>query len=126
MMDRRLDPRLEVQLPCHLPTLRGNSRVLVGLTANISRGGMLVLWNSREAGRLPKVGQLLDLEVELPANHSFGRKCLYCQATAVRVARPAEGRAAVAFRVHQMKFRDSESPRMGVVENLEAFRHLLM
>jgi hypothetical protein len=125
-MDRRLDPRLELQLPCHLPALRGKARVLVGVTANISRGGLLVLWSQKEAARLPKLGELVELEVELPANHSFGRKCLYCQATAVRIASADGGPVTVAFQIHQMKFRDSGRPRSDVVETLEEFQHRLM
>lgn len=125
-MDRRVDPRLELQLPCHLPALRGKSRVLVGVTANISRGGLLVLWNPKEAARLPRLGELMDLEVELPANHSYGRKCLYCQATAVRIAALDGGRTTVAFQIHQMKFRNSGSARREQVESVEEFEHLLM
>jgi hypothetical protein len=125
-MDRRTDPRLELQLPCHIPASRGRSRVLVGVTANISRGGLLVLWNSKEAARVPKLGELVELEVELPANHSFGRKCLYCQATAVRVASVDGGCTTVAFQIHQMKFRSSAHARPGAVESVEEFQHLLM
>jgi hypothetical protein len=125
-MDRRTDPRLELQLPCHIPASRGRSRVLVGVTANISRGGLLVLWNSKEAARVPKLGELVELEVELPANHSFGRKCLYCQATAVRVASVDGGCTTVAFQIHQMKFRESGSRTLLPVQDTEAFSHLLM
>ncbi|MCS7314458.1 MAG: PilZ domain-containing protein [Bryobacterales bacterium] len=125
-MDRRVDPRLELQLPCHLPALRGRSRVLVGVTANISRGGLLVLWDPKEGGKIPKLGELIDLEVELPANHAYGRKCLYCQATAVRIASVDGGRTTVAFQIHQMKFRNSGSSRKERIENVEEFEHLLM
>jgi len=100
--------------------------VLVGVTANISRGGLLVLWNSKEAARLPRLGELVELEVELPANHSFGRKCLYCQATAVRIAGGEGSCVTVAFQIHQMKFRSSAHARTGAVESVEEFQHLLM
>ncbi len=125
-MDRRLDPRLELQLPCHLPALGGKSRVLVGVTANISRGGLLVLWNPKEAARLPRLGELMQLEVELPANHTYGRKCLYCQATAVRVDPVDGGPITVAFQIHQMRFRNSGSTSKEQVESAEEFEHLLM
>lgn len=125
-MDRRVDPRLELQLPCHLPALHGKARVLVGVTANISRGGLLVLWSPREAGNLPRLGELIELEVELPANHAYGRKCLYCQATAVRIAPVDGGKTTVAFQIHQMKFRNSGNARKERVESVEEFEHLLM
>ncbi len=125
-MDRRVDPRLELQLPCHLPALYGKTRVRVGVTVNISRGGLLVLWNPREAGKLPRLGELIELEVELPANHSFGRKCLYCQVTAVRVAPVDGGKTTVAFQIHQMRFRNSGDSRREQVESVEEFEHLLM
>jgi hypothetical protein len=100
--------------------------VPVGVTANISRGGLLVLWNRKEEARLPRLGELMELEVELPANHSFGRKCLYCQATAVRIASLDGGCTTVAFQIHQMKFRSSAHARSGAVESLEEFQLLLM
>lgn len=84
------------------------------------------MWNPKEAARLPRVGELMDLEVELPANHSYGRKCLYCQATAVRIAPVDGGKTTVAFQIHQMRFRNSGTSRSEQVESVEEFEHLLM
>lgn len=126
MMERRQDSRVAVRLPCHLARLGGKSRQFVGQTKNISRGGVLLEWDSDLSARLPRPGELLDLEVELPANHSFRRKCLYCQVTAVRLAEQGDGRRLVAFQIHQMKFRDSGARTLAAVHSQEELSLLLM
>lgn len=125
-MERRQDPRLEVRLRCHIAGLYGKKRQFIGLTRNVSRGGMLVDWEAGGGLSFPKPGDLVELEIELPANHVFGRKCLYCQATALRVASGSDGCARVAFQVHQMKFRDSAARKMAAVSTQEEFSELLM
>ena len=107
MMDRRVDPRVEIRLPCHVSLLGNRSRLFVGVTENISRSGILVGWNSRVGSEAPKPGDVLTLEIELPASHSFGRKCIHCQVTAVRVSEPGAGDPLVAFQINQMRFRDA-------------------
>ena len=111
-MDRRVDARLDVKLPCHVEFPYTRSRLLVGLTENISRSGILVRWSSSDPGvKLPRPGQLLTAEIELPANHAFGRKCLHCQVTVVRVSPSGQGTARVAFQIGQMRFRSYSTGR---------------
>ena len=56
-------------------------------TENISRSGILLAWRGEgEALPPPAVGQIVTVEVELPANHGFGQKCIHCQGTVMRVA----------------------------------------
>ena len=56
-------------------------------TENISRSGLLIVWQSDNGSiPLPSVGQIVTVEVELPANHGFGQKCIHCQGTVTRVA----------------------------------------
>ena len=63
-------------------------------TENISRSGVLIAWRGDGAALpLPSLGQILTVEVELPANHGFGQKCIHCQGTVVR-ASPAGTRNA--------------------------------
>ena len=39
---------------------------------------------------VPAIGQIVTVEIELPANHGFGQKCIHCQGTVTRVVRNAE------------------------------------
>jgi hypothetical protein len=70
-MDRRADPRVDVRLPCHVEFPSSKSSLFVGLTANMSRSGILVAWNAGLIGRLPKPGDLLGVDIELPAVHAL-------------------------------------------------------
>ena len=68
-MDRRVDARLDVKLPCHVEFPHSRSRLFVGLTENMSRSGILVQWNGSDpALKLPRPGQLLTAQIELPTN----------------------------------------------------------
>ena len=51
------------------------------------------------------VGQILTIEVELPANHGFGQKCIHCQGTVTRVGQTDPEGPTVALRVNYMDFR---------------------
>lgn len=126
-MDRRVDARLDVKLPCHVEFPYTKSRLFVGLTENMSRSGILVLWsNSDPAVRLPQPGQLLTAEIELPTNHAFGRKCLHCQVTVVRVSPSVQGTARVAFEIGQMQFRNYANGRFTRGELEKELRQSLM
>lgn len=74
-------------------------------TENISRNGMLVAWRG-ESGPLPPpaLGQIITVEVELPAHHGFGQKCMHIQGTVLRVS-DGSGYPRVALRVNYMDFR---------------------
>ncbi len=54
---------------------------------------------------VPVLGQLITIEIELPANHGFGQKCMHCQGTVARVAEPEGDCPRVALRVNYMDFR---------------------
>ena len=75
-------------------------------TENISRSGMLVAWRG-EAARLPMpvLGQIVTVEIELPANHGFGQKCIHCQGTVTRASIRGRRNPRVALRVNYMDFR---------------------
>jgi hypothetical protein len=53
---------------------------------------------------VPGVGQIVTVEIELPANHGFGQKCIHCQGTVTRVTGAPES-PNVALRVNYMDFR---------------------
>ena len=74
-------------------------------TENMSRSGLLVAWRGEGAALpMPSVGQILTVEVELPANHGFGQKCIHCQGSVTRVSSDPEA-PRVALRVNYMDFR---------------------
>jgi len=104
-INRRESPRIEIQLWCHVtsPALWARSAMY---TENISRNGMLVAWRG-ETGPLPPpgLGQIVTVEVELPAAHGFGQKCMHVQGTVLRVADSGQGYSRVALRVNYMDFR---------------------
>jgi hypothetical protein len=74
-------------------------------TENMSRDGMLLRWEGAGAA-LPRVGDLLIVEVDLPEQQGFERRCIRCQATVARV-QPEEGGsfAWVGLSVHAMDFK---------------------
>ncbi len=75
-------------------------------TENISRSGLLVAWRGDDALLpVPGIGQILTIEVELPANHGFGQKCIHCQGTVTRVSQDSADCPRVAMRVNYMDFR---------------------
>ena len=97
-MDRRADPRVEVRLPCHLEAPTNKSRLFIGLTTNMSRRGILIAWTANGVmGAVPKPGDALCVDIELPANHSFGRRCMHCQTVVSRVSGGEQGEPLVAM-----------------------------
>jgi hypothetical protein len=96
-INRRESPRIEIKLRCHVtsPALWMRSAMY---TENISRSG------------------LLTVEVELPANHGFGQKCIHCQGTVIRILSDPEC-PRVALRVNYMDFRAFHD-RLRVVDSM--------
>ena len=74
-------------------------------TENMSRNGILIGWTS-ENGVVPTpgLGQIVTVEIELPAHHGFGPKCIHCQAAVIRVSSENPD-STVALRVNYMDFR---------------------
>ena len=118
-INRRESPRIEIQLRCHVtsPALWLRSALY---TENISRSGLLVAWQGGEQTLpMPSLGQILTLELELPANHGFGQKCIHCQGTVLRVTDSGRGYPIVALRVNYMDFR-SFHDRLHVAEDVKS------
>ena len=83
-INRRESPRIEIKLRCHVssPALWMQSAMY---TENISRSGVLIAWRAPTTELpTPSVGQIITVEIELPANHGFGQKCIHCQGTVMR------------------------------------------
>ena len=119
-INRRETPRIDVKLKCHVSSPRVWSQGFVGTTENISRTGLLILWNGKDSGsRMPRVGDLITMDIELPAHHDFPTKCIHCQGTVVRVSTSENEAPRVALNVNYMKFRDY-GRRVAKVRGVEA------
>ena len=104
-INRRESPRIDIKLRCHVtsPALWAQSAMH---TENISRSGVLIAWRGLESALpMPSLGQIITVEIELPANHGFGQKCIHCQGTVIRVANSSEDCPRIALRVNYMDFR---------------------
>ena len=104
-MERRRVARLEINLSCRLSSPRLSGSPLAGVTENMSRGDVVVLLTDEgAAGELFSMGDPVVIEIDLPANHAFGRKCMQCQTTVVRTSRSESGATRLAMRIHKMRF----------------------
>jgi len=104
-INRRESPRIEIKLRCHVtsPALWINAEMY---TENISRSGILIGWLGVDpALPMPGMGQILTVEIELPANHGFGQKCIHCQGLVMRMSGDNGAGPRVALRVNYMDFR---------------------
>ncbi len=107
-MNRRSSTRVAVRLSCHVVWLEGGEPTPM-LTENISRDGMLLRWDE-SCARLPHTGEMLIIEVELPEQEGFERRCIRCQTTVARVhAEPDATFTWVGLRIHAMDFRVAQS-----------------
>ncbi len=116
-INRRESPRIEIKLRCHVtsPALWMRNPMY---TENISRSGMLVMWRGEAALPLPFLNQIVTVEVELPANHGFGQKCIHCQGTVTRISQADPDCPLVALRINYMDFRAFHD-RLRVMEKLK-------
>ena len=104
-VNRRENPRMEIKLRCQVssPAIWMRSDMY---TENMSRSGLLIAWQGYEGDLpLPAVGQILTIDVELPANHGYGPRCIHCQGTVTRVSQNQADCPRVAMRINYMDFR---------------------
>jgi c-di-GMP-binding flagellar brake protein YcgR len=104
-INQRESPRIDIRLQCQVssPGLCRKHRMV---TENISRSGLLLVWAPEPEGvRLPEVGRVVTVDVELPSSHGFGRKCIHCQAVVVRITKLENDLPRVALSINYMKFR---------------------
>ena len=117
-INRRESPRIDIQLRCHVtsPALWVRSAMY---TESSSRSGVLVAWCGDGVRiPIPALGQIITVEIELPANHGFGQKCIHCQGTVTRIAGGETESPRVALRVNYMDFR-SFHDRIRALEALQ-------
>jgi PilZ domain len=104
-INRRESPRIDIKLRCHVtsPAVWMKAEMY---TENISRSGILIAWRGIDSQLpMPGTGQILTVEIELPANHGFGQKCIHCQGLVMRVLPQSGEGPRVALRVNYMDFR---------------------
>lgn len=96
---------MEIKLYCYVTSPAIWTRGAMHIE-NISRSGLLVAWRS-DTGAIPPpaVGQILTVEVELPANHGFAPKCIHCQGAVARISIEDQDCPRVAVRLNYMDFR---------------------
>jgi hypothetical protein len=120
-INRRESPRIDIKLRCHVtsPALWMRSAMH---TENISRTGILVAWRGEDATAVPVpvVGQVVTVEIELPANHGFGQKCIHCQGTVTRTMSADGSYPRVALQVNYMDFRSLQDR----IRSMEALQPL--
>ena|SRR5579862_8426319 len=107
-MNRRSSTRVAVRLVCHVVWPLDGQRG-AALTENISRDGMLLRWDD-SCGRLPNTGDMLIVEVELPEQEGFERRCIRCQTTVARVQGETGSTFTwVGLQIHAMDFRVAQA-----------------
>ena len=104
-VNRRESHRVEIKLYCYVTSPAIWTRGAMHIE-NISRSGLLVAWRC-DTGAVPTpvVGQILTVEVELPANHGFAPKCIHCQGAVARISIEDQDCPRVAVRLNYMDFR---------------------
>jgi hypothetical protein len=114
-INRRESPRIDIHLRCYVtsPALWMRSAMY---TENISRTGILVVWRGDDDAVVPVPvdGQVVTVEIELPANHGFGQKCIHCQGTVTRTSPGDGGYPRVALQVGYMDFRSFHDQIRGI------------
>jgi c-di-GMP-binding flagellar brake protein YcgR len=111
-INRRGSTRVAVRLACRVVWLEGGEAGAM-LTENISRDGMLLRWEDSSA-RVPNVGEMLIVEVQLPEQEGFDQRCIRCQTTVARVhAEPGAPFTWVGLRIHAMDFRVAQGVSAG-------------
>jgi hypothetical protein len=119
-MERRRGTRYEIQLSCRLKR-RDTYEMLDAMTLNLGRMGALVVTGGSgytDSNVFPRLGDVVQLEVALPAHRSFGQRCLACESIAVR-ATTEDGRCFVALQFERIEIRSvfaqPVAARMGVM-----------
>ena len=105
-MERRRGVRYEMQLSCRLKR-HGSYDSVEATTLNLGRLGALVVTEMPShfgATLRLRPGDTVQLEVTLPAHQNFGRRCLSCDAIAVRCGNQEQG-CVVALQFERVEIR---------------------
>ncbi len=109
--DRRHKLRHRLQRPCRVAAAEAPFSEITGITADISRSGMLVqLPGMVSDDFLPKVGETARIVIDLPPSANYAPRSLECTARVVRVAGSDKDKPALAFEIQRMQIRDRPEP----------------
>ena len=109
--DRRHKLRHRLQRPCRVAAAAAPLGEITGITADISRSGMLVqLPGTATDDFLPKVGETARIIIDLPPSANYAPRSLECTARVVRVAGSDKDKPALAFEIQRMQIRDRLEP----------------
>ncbi len=99
-----------MKLPCVLSFTTDWGQAFTGVTADMHRNGLLVSCSpSNLPGNLPDVGSKCSVQVELPVNHTFTRKCVLCETTILRIDQSSINETKIAMRIESVLFRDFDA-----------------
>src|ERR1700732_20753 len=105
-LEQRSHERVNLALECRVSTSNKRSAGTMKVVENISRTGILIRWIPSDGPEdIPRAGDTLNIEMALPANHNFDRKCWFCGGTVVRVSKAEDNSPLVAVRINTTKFR---------------------
>jgi hypothetical protein len=110
-MERRTGQRIDLELECQVFRPGLDAPFADGFTVNMSHGGALIWFRDTSGARVPKVDHLLELEVPLPQQAPFERRCVLCQASVLRVSASEPGSYLVALKFHRVRFREMQAPK---------------
>lgn len=99
-----------MRLPCVLSFTNEWGKAFTGVTANMHRNGLLISCvTSNLPGELPPIGSSCVVQVELPVNHTFTRKCVVCETVLIRVDACSDTETRLAMRIESVLFRDFDA-----------------
>lgn len=111
----RRSTRYDVQLPCQASSPFKAFDRLSGVTANVSRNGLLLRLVGDPAPRtLPQLGHAARIVLRLPGEPSTEPRYVECLGRVVRVEEREDGRS-VAFEFRRFQFSEGE-PAAGDAE----------
>lgn len=102
--ERRRHKRLPLELDCRLRTFGPSLPVFSGRTANISRGGVLLILRGEHTDRVLVEGATVTVEIYLPTGAT-----LSCCGRVVRLERPGQQGIGVAVAIGRMELSRSSS-----------------
>ena len=103
--DRRHGFRYKLQLTCRVSGLGEDSTQFAGTTKNVSRSGMLVVFEGDPPESLLQIGSTMRILLDLPRSPTFAPRCLECMTTVARVAEKEKDHCSIAFRIHRIQVR---------------------
>jgi hypothetical protein len=110
-LEQRTHERVNLALECRVSSPSKRSAGTMKIVENISRTGILIRWLASDGPEdVPRVGDALSIEMALPANHNFDRKCWFCGGTVVRITKAEDNSPLIAVRINTTKFRKYNPP----------------